>query len=129
MTYVTPPSKSQQVLDREALLGYVRHDAGFLNDLLQAFLGYHTDLLGQIERSIRENDANELFERAHQFKGALCNFHAIAAVESSRELEHLGKTARLDQAMVIFKQLQSELTDLIEEIRLLLEKLDANESK
>lgn len=120
-----PPRREEigRVLDREAAIAFVGRDARFLNELLVAFGDYRLGVVQRIEDAVREENAAELREAAHQLTGALGNFHALAAVTTTRKLEEAGRQERLQNAELLLETLNQELDVLCEAVGMLLRDL------
>ncbi len=84
------------VFDENALMERVDGDVEFLAETLAMLDEESPPLLEQMRLAAVSRDAANLVKAAHALKGMLANFCAEPAVSAARELESLGRAARLD---------------------------------
>jgi HPt (histidine-containing phosphotransfer) domain-containing protein len=83
-----------------------------MSSLVGILLADAPETLTLIGRAIAQNKAAELARAAHLLKGSLAIFGASKAVESARNLEAMGRAAKLGEAPLEFRTLETEFTQL-----------------
>jgi signal transduction histidine kinase/DNA-binding response OmpR family regulator/HPt (histidine-containing phosphotransfer) domain-containing protein len=81
---------------------------GLLRELLTQFVQSAPGQLVQIEAALQADDAGALARAAHALKSSSGNLGADALSKHYRQLERLGREARLDEARVLLLRVRSE---------------------
>jgi HPt (histidine-containing phosphotransfer) domain-containing protein len=103
----TPPVFHPAGLQRlQALLG--QEAAALLPGLFDTFYQEANKLLGQVRRSWERGQAADLHRAAHALKGNAAHFGALALAEVARELEHLARDGRLEEAGALVERAEAE---------------------
>src|SRR5512143_1177182 len=93
--------------------------ADFLNELKQVYFEETPQLLSQLQQALAERN-NEAFRRAaHSIKSTSNSFGALGFGEMARELEMMGREARLDGAPAKIESLvnaYAEVQQALEEL-------------
>ena len=92
----------------------VDDDLEFLAETIAMLDEDGPDLLEQIRSAVASRDAAALVGPAHTLKGMLANFCAPAAEEAARDLEMMGREARLSDVDVAVEKVERE-TNLLRE--------------
>jgi HPt (histidine-containing phosphotransfer) domain-containing protein len=93
-------------------MGIVDGDKALMMELGQLFLEEYPTQMTELRKAIDCGDACQLERTAHSLKGALGTIAASNARILAYELEIMGRTARLDKAVIILQQLTAELERL-----------------
>lgn len=93
------------------------NDREILRVAVEAFLEEGKPCLKEIAEAIKSENANDLREAAHKFKGAVCNFLVGPLTAAAFELEKMGKTGRLESAQPIYEQLERMTEELCTELK------------
>jgi HPt (histidine-containing phosphotransfer) domain-containing protein len=106
--------------DAEALMDRVDGDVEFLEETVAMLDEDGPALLEEIEAAAAAGDAAALVKPAHALKGMLSNFCAEPSEAAARELEAMGREARLenvdtavDRVLQETKRLQEALRDFV----------------
>ncbi|MFT5451740.1 MAG: HPt (histidine-containing phosphotransfer) domain-containing protein [Enterobacterales bacterium] len=82
--------------------------------LLNTFLDDSNKRLVDLKFALAENNANEVRELAHGFKGSSANLGAEKLAEISSDLETMGRTEQLSGAESRFEELNNEYKIILE---------------
>ncbi len=107
--------------DREALLDLVDGDEALLHQIIELFLESSTRLMATIREAIDAADAGRLNEVAHELKGSMGHFGALAAIDAARDLETMGRAGDLALAEAVYRTLDVEVARLRDALAGLLE--------
>ncbi len=102
-------SSSQPPVDLSSAMQTVDDDKELLKELVEEFLEMFPKQLDEIKKLIENNNAEELVQKAHSFKGAVGHFGATAAYDLAYKLESMARESRLDGAIEIFNKLKEEM--------------------
>ena len=104
----TPPSAPVEI-DRtawDAILALQRPGRpDILAKVLTAYLNDSRTLVGEIRTAVQTQDAVALAKAAHRLKSSSAQLGALATAAHCKELENLGRLARLDDAPSLLAQL------------------------
>ncbi len=94
-----PPAhgRPETLLDPATLLAACDDDPTLLRELIQVFQADTPGALARVRDAVDRHDASRLREAAHQLRGLLSTFSAMAAAEAAR-LETMGASGQLDDA-------------------------------
>ena len=94
-----PPSlgRPETLLDPATLLAACDDDATLLRELIQVFQADTPGALARVRDAVDQRDTSRLREAAHELRGLLSTFSAMAAAEAAR-LETMGAGGELDAA-------------------------------
>ena len=112
-----PQRKSDEALDTSVLdpraIARLEQLAGdnqaFLIEFIDTFLDGVPKMLGEMQQSLDDGDAESLRRAAHTFKSNSAALGAARLSELCKELEHLGKNGELDGVPDKVMQVQQEL--------------------
>ena len=107
---------SNEIFDRDSVLGMVGGDPELLDDLVTMFKSHYPTVIEELRDAINQSDATGIRESAHQLKGVVGNFYAPSCTESASTLEQYGKDGELTNVPARFAQLQTELDALEHEL-------------
>ena len=102
--------------DETALMDRVDGDVEFLEETIAMLDDDYPGLLERIRIAAASRDAENLAKAAHALKGMLANFCAEPAQVAARELEMMGREARLtdvDAAVARVKDETDRLTETL----------------
>ena len=88
---------------------HVDSDVDLLSELIEIFRGYYPENMDALRKAVEESDFESLRETAHQFKGAVSNFYATAAVKAAADLENAGRDKCADNLGEMFQRLETEV--------------------
>jgi CheY-like chemotaxis protein/HPt (histidine-containing phosphotransfer) domain-containing protein len=118
------PVDGGAVIDRQVLDKYRELDPsgglGLARQIMRVYLESSGESVGQVERAIAASDAETLRRAAHTLKSSTANVGGMALSDIFRELERLGKEARLDEAGPLFDTARREYERVRSEIHTLL---------
>jgi len=72
--------------------------AGFINELVQAYFEETPQLLSKLQQALTKQDCEAFRQAAHSIKSTSNSFGALEFGELAKELEMLGREARLEGA-------------------------------
>jgi HPt (histidine-containing phosphotransfer) domain-containing protein len=111
MASITKSSAGDK-LNRPAILERVEGDEQLLEEIVQLFIEDCPRLLGQIQDSLRQQNAAGLCLAAHTLKGSLGYFGPTQAGVLAQELEVLGRDGKLERAAPVYEALIAKLDEL-----------------
>jgi two-component system sensor histidine kinase/response regulator len=94
-----PPARGcpESLIDAATLLAACDDDPALLRELIQVFRADNPGVLARVRIAVNQQDALQLREAAHELRGLLSTFSAMAAAEAAR-LETTGAGGQLDDA-------------------------------
>ena len=94
-----PPARGlpETLLDPNTLLAACDNDPTLLRELIQVFQADTPDSLARVCNAVDQQDASRLREAAHELRGLLSTFSAVAAAKAAR-LETMAAGGQLDAA-------------------------------
>ncbi|MBI9083076.1 MAG: response regulator [Desulfobacterales bacterium] len=102
--------------DKDALLGAFENDWDFFLEAVGMFLEDFPPMLADIQKALKENNAETLKRQAHALKGMVGNFHARAAAGHAASLEIMGREGDLSDSDESLTRLEAELQRLKENL-------------
>ena len=91
-----------------------------LKKIVQYFIdNYHVEMLA-IKQAIDEADDEKLYKSAHKFKGSIGNFSTAKPYKVAYELEQIGRSGNINNAINVYSKLEKEIELLIEELLLII---------
>ena len=105
-------TEATEVLDETELLERVDHDLELLGELVALFLDDHPRQMESVRQAIDEQDFQGLERSAHTLKGVVGNLAGKRAFDAARQLEALGREGDLNNAMIVWRELDDELKAL-----------------
>jgi len=87
-------------------------DRELAQTIIDGFLGDVPVQVGRLRDFLSKGDAPSARLQAHTIKGAAANISAPALREAAHEMEELGKTGRLDEALGMMPRLETEFERL-----------------
>lgn len=122
----TTTSPAGPVIDMKVLDQYREFDPSgglsLAHQIMQVYRDSSGETVQQVERAIAEGDAETMRRSAHTLKSSSANVGAMALSGLFKQLEILGKEARLEEAAPLFDAAQQEYGRVLAEINKLLEK-------
>lgn len=88
-----------------------------LLELVEIFFEEYPQLVAGLQSSIESKKYIELRRFAHTLKGCLRYFGETQAGELSSQLEVMGRERQIEGALKLFVELQSEMDDVLPELR------------
>jgi HPt (histidine-containing phosphotransfer) domain-containing protein len=111
------------ILDKEKITAFQANGkTALLQTLVDIFSRHYPLQLLAIRQAIRQGDACQLQETAHNLKGSIVNFSTKAAYQQALSLEQRGKAGELAQADEEFEQLAVEIDRLADALNRMLTK-------
>jgi signal transduction histidine kinase/DNA-binding response OmpR family regulator len=114
---LTHDSATPVRIDEQSLLDGVGGNPQILRKLVTIFLKDSARMIAAIRKAVRDRDAAAVASTAHALKGASGNFGPNSTFETARELEHIGKSGRMDEAPATLTRLERNLSDLCDRLR------------
>lgn len=110
------PKQACSGWNRQSVIARVDGDESLLEDLIEIFLKEYPQQLAALREGIVAGDAEIVRITAHTLKGELGYLGLLAAEKQAGTLEVLGAEARLDSALALFTEFESNLIDSATEI-------------
>ena len=107
----------ERAFDRREMLANIGGDTELFYELIRLFLDRQQPLVHDIETAVNRGDSGVLQYAAHTLKGTAANLCAATVVEVAGELENVGCRGNLDEANVLFMELQDAVHQLVEALR------------
>lgn len=104
------------VLDRALALSRVGGDEDLLREIAGLFLDDYPNLVEKIKQALAANDARGLERASHSLKGSVANFGADPAYQAALELERIGRSNDMAQALAAYQRLEQSLNSLQPEL-------------
>jgi len=104
-------------IDEASLLDGVGGNPEILRKLVTIFVKDSARMIAAIRKAVRDRDAAAVASTSHALKGASGNFGPNSTFETAKELEHIGKAGRLDEAAAVLSKLERNLSDLCDRLR------------
>ncbi|MBL7197385.1 MAG: Hpt domain-containing protein [Candidatus Omnitrophica bacterium] len=105
------------VFDLQKALEQVGGDREMLKEIINIYREEYPKQLQEIQEAIKKNNAATVDSVAHTIKGAVGNFGAKPAFEAALNLEKIGKSGNLSEALDAFNTLKAELELLEQELK------------
>ncbi len=100
----TPP------IDIEGIMARVGGKMQILEKMVAIFFEELPDQIAALHRAIDRQSPEDLRQAAHALKGAVANFDASAAYQTTAALEQMGKSGHLRDARTTCQQLEREVS-------------------
>lgn len=100
----------------------VDNDEQLMADVIEAFLTECPDQMDALEAAIRSGDLAVAQRMAHTIKGSMRTFAADACRDEAEKLETMAHNRAMDGADAIYRQLRSELDQVIAELNSFVER-------
>ena len=91
--------------------------ADFIGELIDTYCEETPQLVAEIQRALAEGDADTLRRTAHSIKSSSASFGAIAFSALAREVEMLGKEAKLAEAGPKVERLAADYAAVAQALR------------
>lgn len=104
--------ETTQVLDWQETLNRVRGKQKLLRNMMVLFQEQSSQLMGEIDNAIQQQDAQKLERSAHTLKSSANSIGAFALAEIAQQLETIGHDRVLNEAEGIFNLLKQAVTKL-----------------
>ena len=108
---------SSDIINREELKERLDNDMELFVELVDVFVNDSDKLINNIDEAISKGDSESIGKTAHTLKGAVSNFSAVKAYESSLALEKIGKSGEIDKAPGAFETVKKEIEILIKALQ------------
>jgi two-component system sensor histidine kinase/response regulator len=103
---------SNSSLDADQLLERIDHDRAFLAELIEVFRQEYPESLEAAKTAIDSSDAVGVERSAHKLKGMLSNLSAARASSFAAELETIGRSQNLANALSALNRLAAEFPNV-----------------
>jgi CheY-like chemotaxis protein len=110
-------SKRRAAFDEEAFLARMDGSYEVCAQIAEAFFGEGPKVIERLKIELQKKDAAQLAKAAHALKGAIANFTDGQAFQSAVRLEQAARESDLRFAEEGLPRLESEVTELVEELR------------
>jgi len=107
-------SGESRPIDFEKALNEFEGDKKLLMEVLAGFIQNVREQIGIIREALLSRDADRVWKEAHSIKGGAGNLRADALSRMAFELEHIGKSGKLESGAEVLKRLENALNDLEE---------------
>ena len=108
------PAAGESAVDARELLERIGDDREFLTELFETFRDDYSKQLEAMRTALGNGDAMEAAHAAHSLKGALSNLSAKRASALAAELESAGKEGDLQRVESWLRDLEPELTRVVD---------------
>ncbi len=112
-----PPTNASSEVDWNAALEAAGNDHALLRDVIEAVVTEIPRFKREIESALGNGNCELLQRAAHSLKGSLSFLGAETIQQYARELEDIGREARIDQAPPVVAKLFDLLKPLLDECR------------
>lgn len=101
-----------KIVDETELNEIMDNDMELIKECFNDFIIEYPQMLSDIKKAIKSQDASHLDTSAHKLKGSLKYLAAKAAAEIAYQLEYMGKNESLDNSQDIYIKLEIECQKL-----------------
>ena len=101
-----------QTIDTEELMEIMDDDTDLVRECFNDFIKISPKMLAKIKTSIDTEDAEDLDQFAHKFKGTLKYLAAFPAADLAYELEKMGKEKQFEKANSTLSALERECENI-----------------
>ncbi|MBF0508581.1 MAG: response regulator [Deltaproteobacteria bacterium] len=108
---------STVVFDRKSFMERCSNITELAADLINGFSDNYSKYLNDIREAIESNDPEKLHHSAHFLKGTSSMLSAQRTVQLARELELMGRNARMDKSNEVFNELVKQVELLVSQLR------------
>ncbi|HQZ66609.1 MAG TPA: response regulator [Planctomycetaceae bacterium] len=113
---VDAPATEPLVVDWAAVLRRVEDDREVLRDVINCFLAEVPKLILELDQAARNDDAPVVCRAAHTLKSDLHFFGVEPLAELAKQIEDLGRSAKLQNIATLISDLKSQLKLLTHEL-------------
>jgi HPt (histidine-containing phosphotransfer) domain-containing protein len=82
--------------------------------MISIFSSEYPIMLDQLQQAIEHGDSSAVEKVSHKIKGSLVQFSALAAAETARRLEEMGKHNSMGDGATVLEHLKRELEELMQ---------------
>ena len=107
-----PPAEELKVIDLEVALKRVGGNETILKTVAKAFLAASGKQFDDVEKAVKEGDAERLRFTAHTFKGTVLNFEARKTASVAQVLEDMGREGTVEGAEELLEQLRQNYVEM-----------------
>ncbi|HAO19716.1 MAG: hypothetical protein BWK80_07125 [Desulfobacteraceae bacterium IS3] len=100
------------ILDKQALMDMIDHNADLLKELIRLYLANLPKLMAQIKEGVLKKDGSMIEQPAHALKGMSYNISAQKIASAALTLEKTGRSNDLTQIQENYAVLEKEAQDL-----------------
>ena len=101
-----------KIVDETELNEIMDNDIALIKECFNDFIIEYPQILSDIKKAIKSQDASRLGTSAHKLKGSLKYLAAKPAAEIASQLEYMGKKETLDKSQDIYINLETECQKL-----------------
>ena len=101
------------VFNYEASLRRMGHDGQLFREMIGLLQEDSPRLLHQVERGLKDRDAEQVRHAAHTLKGLTANFSGLRAMEAAEAMEHLARASKWEE----MDRAATELDEAVAELR------------
>lgn len=113
-----PPMSETPVFHLHEALSRVDHDLDIFYTIVDLFVDLAPKDFLAVKAAVEAGNADAVAHSAHRLKGAVMQFCAPATLEAAKTLEGLGRAGNLTDAVEVCARLETELTRLVDALRL-----------
>lgn len=99
-------------LDHAMVLERLGGDEELLQEVAQLFLEEYPTLMSEMRSAAQGGDAHRLERAAHSLKGSIANFGVEPAVQAALNVENIGRSGDLTNAVNAYEQLAALMCQL-----------------
>jgi len=107
--------------DRQEVLDRVDGDLELLEEIAVLFMEACEVWMGELRRGLADSDAAAIQKAAHTLKGSAASFGARPLIETALRVEKIGASLNLAEADSAVRDLESQVSDLVRELRSFIE--------
>ncbi len=102
-----------ETIDNSVLVGLKEIIGDDVNDIIQTYLDQLPEYVASIKSAYKKQDAHELAEAAHTFKGSSSNLGIIHLTALCLELERMGKSGSVYDAEPLVQSIDEEIPKVV----------------
>ncbi len=88
-----------------------------MGEFIETYLGNSPKLIEKIQEGLENNDADLIYQNAHQLKGGSGSIGALKVTELSMKIESIGKAGSTKGVEDLLNDLRSEYTKVAEALK------------
>jgi PAS domain S-box-containing protein len=104
----TVSQNDEKIIDWQEIMDRMAGDEKLIEEIVEAWLVDNPSAVAALEEAVKTKDAKEISLLAHTIKGSAATISANGLAEAALPLEIAGKEGKLDNADILFMEVQKE---------------------